>query len=127
MTRSLKMLLAAAVACGFSFVSQPVIAADPPNPDPLAAMNALERALFWLPITADRPIGLDAKGAADRSQSLHPAVFQRWDGDSSYRPRNLKSHFESVENERAIKPRRGILGFFSRSKQPGPPSFSQST
>ena len=123
---SLEWMLDKARSAGLVF-DPDVLAADPPKPDPLAAMNALERALFWLPITADRPIGLDAKGTADRSQALHPAIFERWDGDSSYRPRNLMSHFERVGNQRASKARRGILGFFSRSKQQGPPSFSQST
>jgi uncharacterized protein (DUF2235 family) len=113
---SLAWMLDKARAAGLVFDPE-VISADPPKPDPLAPMNGLERALFWLPLTTDRPIGWDS-GAADRSQSLHPAVLQRWDADASYRPRNLMRYFESVENPRASKAPRGILGFFSRSKQP---------
>lgn len=56
----------------------------------------------------DRPVGLpspNSKNAGpnglDPTQSVHPSVLQRWDGDAKYRPEKLREYFKTIGDPRA--------------------------
>jgi hypothetical protein len=56
----------------------------------------------------DRPVGLpspNSKNAGpnglDPTQSLHPTVLQRWDGDKNYRPPKVREYFKRSGDPRA--------------------------
>jgi hypothetical protein len=61
-------------------------------------------------------IGLTRQGTVDASQSLHAALLERWDRDSTYRPQNLAAYFATSDDARKSAVQRRISGFFSRRK-----------
>jgi hypothetical protein len=77
-----------------------VTAAFPPQPNPLAPMNLVERLPIWDLVSAERPIGIAADGVLDPTQTLHPAVTTRWDRSAWYRPGNLAAYFARTKNPR---------------------------
>lgn len=98
-----------AVAAGLE-IDADVDAAYPPRADPMAALHNSKKGLYRLTPGSDRAIGLAAQareqpdgssGKLDPTQSLHPSVLTRWDGDPGYRPDNLRAYFKLVGDPRA--------------------------
>nr|MDQ3283595.1 DUF2235 domain-containing protein [Acidobacteriota bacterium] len=75
-----------------------------PNPLQNPPHDSLSIKYKFLP-RYDRPVGeaspqSNFKGL-DPTQSLHPSVRQRWDGDRSYRPEKLRDYFRKSGDPRA--------------------------
>ena len=91
-----------------------VTAAYPLEQDSFATLNIIERARIWS-LLADRLIGLkEREDALDATQSLHPAVIERWDSVPSYRPRNLSAYFGRGRDPRASMERPSSPGWLSK-------------
>ncbi len=80
------------------------------HPDEHANLHNSKTGLYWPTPGIDRVIGIttnpagpdEGKLAIDPTQSLHPSVLARWDGDPTYRPKSLGDYFTLSENPRAI-------------------------
>ncbi|MDH5833501.1 DUF2235 domain-containing protein [Luteimonas kalidii] len=97
-----------AAAAGLA-IDADVDAAYPPRPDAMAALHESKKGWYRLTPGHERVIGLAAEpteqpdGSSSRrdpTQSLHPSVLARWDGDPKYRPRNLRDWFRLVGDPR---------------------------
>lgn len=85
------------------------IAARPLSPNPMMAPAHDSRKGVYLATAAfERPVGLpspNSKNAGpnglDPTQSIHPSVLQRWDGDPNYRPVRLREYFKTIGDPRA--------------------------
>lgn len=84
-----------------------------PVPDPMGKIHESKKGVYRLTKGIDRVIGPAASkyGQPDRStletdptQGLHESVYARWDGDSGYRPRNLREYFRRVGDPRGSAP-----------------------
>jgi uncharacterized protein (DUF2235 family) len=85
------------------------IAAHPLTLDPLAPLHDSKKGLYRLTPGIDRSIGLAARDARqavpsprgpDATQSVHPAVRERWDKDATYRPAALRDYFTRTGDRR---------------------------
>jgi uncharacterized protein (DUF2235 family) len=95
---------------GLAF-DQEAIDARPFHPNPLQKPPhdslSVQYKLFR---TFDRPVCVpspDSKNAGpnglDPTQSVHPTVLQRWDGDPDYSPKRLREYFKTIGDARANK------------------------
>jgi len=84
---ALDWMLGKARSAGLAFDSQ-ALAAYPLHGNPLGKLHDSKTGLYRLTVGIDRAIG------GDPTQSLHPSVRQRWEGDASYRPASLRNYFE---------------------------------
>ena len=85
----------------------------PTHPDARGRLHNSKTGLYRLTPGSDRRIGVkvereggsaDEPGAAhdmDPTQSLHPTVLERWDGDPTYRPGALRAYFARTGDPRA--------------------------
>ena len=98
-----------AVSAGLA-IDPDVDAAYPPKADPMAVLHNSKKGLYRLTPGSDRVIGLAARSdeqpdadtaERDPTQSLHPSVLTRWDGDPGYRPKNLRDYFRRIGDPRA--------------------------
>jgi uncharacterized protein (DUF2235 family) len=89
-------------------LDQAAITAYPLNLDPLVPLHTSKTGLYSLTPGIDRPIGLaaprkpeDSRRGPDATQSVHPAVRERWDKDRTYRPAALREYFKRTSDPRA--------------------------
>lgn len=86
-----------------------VLTARPLHPNALMKPpNESRTGVYRLSPGFDRPVGLPAPNSTnvgpnglDPTQSVHPSVLQRWDGDPEYRPKKLREYFQKVGDPRA--------------------------
>jgi uncharacterized protein (DUF2235 family) len=97
---ALQWMLGKAHATGLA-LDGGAIAAYPLHPDPRGKLHNSKTGLYWFTSGLDRQIGV-AEHGLDPTQSLHESVRQRWDTDSSYRPKSLVAYFKLVHDPRAI-------------------------
>lgn len=104
---SLEWMLGKAKDAGLA-IHQQVFAAIGLDPQPLAPLHDSKKGLYRVTFGVDRPIGLKpnptnpkAPPIADRTQSLHPSVLERWDAGSEYRPPNLADYLGRIGDPRA--------------------------
>ncbi len=105
---ALEWMLAQAKAAGLA-QDLATIAALPLQADPRGMLHDSKKGLYNLTPGIDRPIGWaikkpdaidDAPPVPDPTQSIHPTVLARWDGDPSYRPANLRDYFKRTGDPR---------------------------
>jgi hypothetical protein len=84
---ALDWMIGKARSAGLAFDSQ-AMAAYPLHGNPLGKLHDSKTGLYRLTPGIDRVIG------SDPTQSLHPSVRQRWEGDASYRPASLRNYFK---------------------------------
>jgi uncharacterized protein (DUF2235 family) len=76
-----------------------VLAARPLHLDPMSEIHNSKTGLYRATPGLDRPIGLTPitktrpTPVNDPTQSVHPSVLKRWDGDKTYRPPQLTEYF----------------------------------
>jgi hypothetical protein len=80
-------MIGKARSAGLAFDSE-AMAAYPLHSNPLRKLHNSKTGLYRLTVGIDRVIG------SDPTQSLHPSVGQRWEGDASYRPASLRNYFK---------------------------------
>ncbi|HXM82513.1 MAG TPA: DUF2235 domain-containing protein [Burkholderiales bacterium] len=84
---ALDWMIEKARGAGLAFDAE-AIAAYPLRGDPLGKLHDSKTGLYRLTAGINRTIG------SDPTQSLHPSVRQRWEGDASYRPASLRNYFK---------------------------------
>ena len=84
---ALDWMLGKARSAGLAFDGQ-ALAAYPLHGNPLGKLHDSKTGLYRLTVGIDRAIG------GDRTQSLHPSVRQRWEGDVLYRRASLRDYFK---------------------------------
>jgi hypothetical protein len=109
---TLQWMIEQATAAGLAF-DQQAMAANKIDPKPLGVLHNSMSMKYKLMSKLDRPIGLakhrdqeEAKDTGvtmtdDGTQSVHPSVLQRWDGDPTYRPSELRAYFKRRNDPRA--------------------------
>lgn len=82
------------------------------QPNPLGQIHDSKSGLYRLTPGIDRMVGtkVDQKGdpildksgqpALDPTQEIHPSVFERWDQNDKYRPKNLQEFFKRIGEAR---------------------------
>ena len=85
---------------------QEAIDAHPLHPNPLQNPPHDSRGLAYRIFRPyDRPVGFASPNSKnkglDPTQSVHPSVLQRWDGDKNYRPVKLREYFKQTGDPRA--------------------------
>jgi uncharacterized protein (DUF2235 family) len=93
-------------------IDQDVIQARKLNPNPLQKPpHESRKRIYLLMRPYDRPVcvpSANSKNAGpdglDPTQSVHPSVLQRWDGDRNYRPPKLREYFQRSSNPRGNQP-----------------------
>lgn len=106
---ALEWMIGKARAAGLVF-DQGVLAAYPLDPRPLGELHNSKKGLYFVTPGIDRPIGIasavdpeakkDGPPTADPTQSVHPSVLERWDGDPGYRPKQLREYLRSIGDPR---------------------------
>jgi uncharacterized protein (DUF2235 family) len=81
------------------------VKAFPISSNPQGQLHASKGLLYVFSKSVDRAIGL-VKGTSepDPTQSVHESVLQRWDGDSQYRPPQLREYLKRAKDPRADRP-----------------------
>jgi uncharacterized protein (DUF2235 family) len=90
---ALQWMLDEASAAGLA-MDKEVLAKRPLAPDAAGKLHNSKKGLYVFTPGSDRPIGVGG------TQSVHPSAVQRWDGDRSYRPRNLRDYFKTTGDSR---------------------------
>ena len=103
---ALDWMLAKAEATGL-VLDAATRAARPLRPNPAGEIHNSRTGVYLATPGFDRPVGLpspNSKNAGpnglDPTQSVHPSVLQRWDGDPKYRPEKLRDYFKIVKDPR---------------------------
>lgn len=91
---ALEWMMEKARGCGLAFDDR-VLAALPTQGKFDGRLHDSRRGIFAVLPGRDRPIH------GTGTQSIHPTVLQRWDGDRGYRPANLRRYFASAGDPRA--------------------------
>jgi uncharacterized protein (DUF2235 family) len=86
---ALDWMIGKARSAGLAFDSE-AMAAHPLHGNPLGKLHDSKTGLYRLTAGIGRVIG------SDPTQSLHPSVRQRWEGDASYRPASLRTYFKQT-------------------------------
>lgn len=108
---ALKWMLDRAASAGLE-MDRGVSAAFPTKPNPLGPVHNSRTGLYRVSRKIERRLGIVEFASreegktrllqrGDPTQSLHPSVYERWDGDASYRPGSLRSYFKLVGDARA--------------------------
>jgi uncharacterized protein (DUF2235 family) len=90
---ALDWMISKADAHGLCF-DGPTMKINPLQPQPLGTLHNSKKGMYRLTRGIDRPIGTDP------TQSVHPSVLARWDGDESYRPAGLREYLRRTGDPR---------------------------
>jgi uncharacterized protein (DUF2235 family) len=89
-------------------LDQSALATHPLHMNAMTDLHDSRSAIYELTAAYDRPVGLaspNSKNAGpnglDPTQSVHPSVLQRWDGNKKYRPPKLREYFKRIGDPRA--------------------------
>lgn len=106
---ALQWMLDKAQATGLK-LDAAAMAARELSPNPLMTPpNESRTGVYRATFPFDRPVGLpspNSKNAGpnglDPTQSVHPSVLQRWDGDDKYRPAKLREYLQRIGDPRHL-------------------------
>lgn len=82
-------------------LDEEAVQAYPVRYNSLGELHDSRTLLYALRKRVEREIGHTADGRVDSTQSVHPSVLERWDGDPRYRPPNLRRYLQRVNDSRA--------------------------
>jgi hypothetical protein len=109
---TLDWMVEKARGAGLAF-DQAALKAHEIRPSALGPLHNSKVGLYRLTAGIDRRIGIsrndsrtssDARESTDPTQSLHETVRERWDGDATYRPENVREYLKRTGDSRGTAP-----------------------